>query len=74
MIPKTYLITSGCHNCKHVYIRGSYEGIEEVLCTKINPIPKPKYYTEGYFNWANGREVQLWGMCEEWEQGEEFEL
>lgn len=78
-----YRVRDGCHNCKHVFVRGDYDEGVQYFCTLDAPARPPCMSVgmgevpvdfmsnhEHYDNWdawSEGRQVRESGICDSWE-------
>lgn len=74
-----YISQKGCHCCLHVFVKYDYDSINEYYCNNHDAGARPKCGSVGmdedfnddtFFNesiewnlWANKREVNPWGIC-----------
>ena len=79
--PASYRKQDGCHNCGHVFVYMNYDQgdqwplsgsvlmEEEPICRLPNPERHEAYMA--WDEWTDNREVEAWGICDEWKRREQ---
>ena len=79
---RNYRKSGGCHNCTHCFQHSTYsDGFVACYCTLDAPARPPcgsllmheqfararwEKQSAAWEEWINGREVELWGICDEY--------